>query len=232
MSDIAQQLEQEGFFLLRNAANDADVASLRIVLDQAEIARSERCGETYDARGLLELPDVRAVANWPIITTTLHAILGHNFQPVRGLFFDKTEAANWPVLWHQDLLLAVREQQHLPDWNNWSIKRGTLHVQPPSEILAQMVTLRLHLDDCPAENGALRVVPGSHRYGALSREAIQMVDMNQAHTIAAVLGDALFMRPLILHASRPAQTPTHRRVLHLEFAPAGLLPAGLSWAEV
>jgi ectoine hydroxylase-related dioxygenase (phytanoyl-CoA dioxygenase family) len=43
-------------------------------------------------------------------------------------------------------------------------------------------------------------------------------------------GDALVMRPLLLHASSPARKPDHRRVIHLEFAPANLLPAGLSWA--
>lgn len=231
MSDIAQQLEQEGFFLLQDAATEVDVASLRAVLDSAKIARSERGSKTYGARGLLQLPDVRAVAGWPAIATALRAVMGDSFRPVRGLFFDKTEGANWPVLWHQDLSLAVREQHDLPGWTNWSIKRGTLHVQPPPEILMRMVTLRLHLDDCPAENGALQVLPGSHRQGTLSRDAIRSLDMTPTRTIAARLGDALFMRPLILHASRPAQTPTHRRVLHLEFAPAALLPAGLSWAE-
>jgi len=34
-----------------------------------------------------------------------------------------------------------------------------------------MVTLRLHLDETPAENGALRVVPGSHGLGVLSADA-------------------------------------------------------------
>jgi hypothetical protein len=38
------------------------------------------------------------------------------------------------------------------------------------------------------------------------------------------------MRPLLLHASSPAQRPGHRRVIHLEFA-AGELPGGLEWHE-
>jgi hypothetical protein len=43
-------------------------------------------------------------------------------------------------------------------------------------------------------------------------------------------GDALIMRPLLLHASSPAAKPQHRRVIHLEFAPEGLLPIPLRWA--
>ena len=38
------------------------------------------------------------------------------------------------------------------------------------------------------------------------------------------------MRPLLLHASSPAEKGHHRRVIHLEFAPADLLPPGLRWA--
>jgi ectoine hydroxylase-related dioxygenase (phytanoyl-CoA dioxygenase family) len=125
----------------------------------------------------------------------------------------------------------VQERRELPSWKNWSIKRGAHHVQPQAKILARMVTLRLHLDDCPVENGALRVLPGSHRQGVLSREAIRSIGDHRAQAIPAKAGDALFMRPLMLHASRAAETPAHRRVLHLEFAPDDLLPSGLFWAE-
>ena len=93
-----------------------------------------------------------------------------------------------------------------------------------------MVTVRLHLDNCPAENGALRVIGGSHRTGALPRDQITAITAQGGETVAAKLGDALFMRPLLLHASASSQVPGHRRVLHLEFAPADLLPQGLEWA--
>ncbi|MBM4004025.1 MAG: phytanoyl-CoA dioxygenase family protein, partial [Planctomycetes bacterium] len=43
-------------------------------------------------------------------------------------------------------------------------------VQPPAEILAQMIAVRVHLDDCGANNGRLRVLPGSHRFGWLDDE--------------------------------------------------------------
>ena len=47
----------------------------------------------------------------------------------------------------------------LPQFGPWSTKDGTPHVQPPVELLQQMVTVRLHLDDCDEANGALRVLP-------------------------------------------------------------------------
>ena len=35
-----------------------------------------------------------------------------------------------------------------------------------------MVTVRIHLDDCPEENGALKVVAGSHRAGKIPERQV------------------------------------------------------------
>lgn len=231
MPDITAKLAQHGFCLIPKIAEDPEISLLKTALARSEIARAERGGQTFGARNLLHLTEVHAIAANPKIMPCLRAVLGPAFRTVRGLFFDKTENANWPVPWHQDLSLAVQGRRDLPGWNKWTVKRGVTHVQPPPEILARMVTMRLHLDDCPAENGALRVIPESHLGGVLGRDKIVVQARRPSEIIAAGAGDALFMRPLILHASSPAQRPSHRRVLHLEFAPRDLLPAELRWAE-
>lgn len=232
MTGLAADLERQGFCLVGGVADQSHIQTLRDLFAQPSAASSERGGDVYGARNLLHWPEVQATARLPAVAACISSLLGRDFRTVRGLFFDKTPGANWPVLWHQDLSLAVQARENLPGWSNWSVKRGVMHVQPPPEILAQMVTMRLHLDECAAENGALRVLPGSHRLGLLSRDAIRTLRTQASETITARAGDALFMRPLILHASSAAETPVHRRVLHLEFAPAGLLPAPLAWAEV
>jgi ectoine hydroxylase-related dioxygenase (phytanoyl-CoA dioxygenase family) len=231
MPDIAEEVERLGFCLVPRLARDSLIEDVKAALNQCEIARAQRGGQTYGARNLLHLANVRAVTAEPKIVSCLQKLLGPAFLMVRGLFFDKMEGANWPVPWHQDLSLAVRDRCDLPGWSNWTVKRGVTHVQPPAEILRRMVTMRLHLDDCPAANGPLRLVPESHRRGVLGRDEIAVEVKKQAKTILASAGDALFMRPLILHASSPAQAPHHRRVLHLEFAPLDLLPPMLAWAE-
>ena len=48
------------------------------------------------------------------------------------------------------------------------MKDGVPHVQPPVEILSGMLSIRVHLDETPESNGALRVIPGSHLLGRLS----------------------------------------------------------------
>ena len=102
-------------------------------------------------------------------------------------------------------------------------------MQPPMEILERMLTIRLHLDDCDSENGALRVLAGSHQSGRLSSTEIQELRQTQSEEVCVVpAGGVLLMRPLLLHASSPSKTLRRRRVLHLEFA-CEELPRGLKW---
>lgn len=148
----------------------------------------------------------------------------------RSILFDKCPEANWDVPWHQDTTIAVAERAEAPGFGPWSVKDGVPHVRPPAAVLERMVTLRLHLDPCGAENGPLLVVPGSHRSGVLSAiPEFAELEATKAACMAPA-GGAVVMRPLILHASRKATAVGHRRVLHLEFA-AGELPAPLRWAR-
>lgn len=150
---------------------------------------------------------------------------------VRGLLFNKVAEANWAVPWHQDLTIAVRERREAPGFARWSLKDGVVHVQPPNEVIARMLAVRVHLDNTDAENGALRVLPGSHREGRLSPEEIgRWTISREAVTIEAPARSALLMRPHLLHASSAAERPVQRRVIHLEFLADGL-PFGLEWNE-
>src|SRR5690606_16226043 len=117
-------------------------------------------------RGMLgAAPSTRAVLDDPGVTSLLAALLGPGWRVVRSILFDKTPDANWKVAWHQDLSIAVRERADVAGYGPWSRKDGVVHVEPPTSVLKRMVTLRLHLDDCNAENGPLRVLPGSHAHG-------------------------------------------------------------------
>src|SRR5205809_630917 len=97
-----------------------------------------------------------------------------------------------------------------PGFGPWSVKDGVPHVQPPVHLLEQMLTTRLHLDDCDETNGALRVLPGSHRLGRLSGERIrQLRGRHPDHVCHLSAGDALLMRPLLLHASSRSRSNHH-----------------------
>jgi hypothetical protein len=94
-----------------------------------------------------------------------------------------------------------------------------------------MLTLRVHLDDCDASRGPLRAVPGSHAGGRLDAGEVRRW-LGRVAPVACLVpaGGVLAMRPLLLHASSPAEDPRHRRVVHLEYA-AGPLPRGVEWSE-
>ncbi len=149
--------------------------------------------------------------------------------PVRGIYFDKRPETNWLVTWHQDLTLAVAERVEMLGFGPWSVKDGIPHVQPSVDLLEQMLTVRLHLDDADSDNGALRVLPGTHRMGRLNAESITRCRETHAEVVCtAQTGDALLMRPLLLHASSRSVSERRRRVLHIEFAGFSL-PPQLEW---
>ncbi len=182
-------------------------------------------------RGLLALPAVAELARSHRLLDLIRPHLPSEPFPVRAIYFDKSSDTNWLVPWHQDLTLALRASAEVPGFGPWSTKDGIPHVQPPVELLQQMLTVRLHLDAADESNGALRVLPGSHRLGRLSFERIQELRSQQSDFFCAVsAGDALLMRPLLLHASSRSTSTQHRRVLHIEYA-AFTLPEELNWHE-
>ena len=185
--------------------------------------------DAVNVRNLLAVPAVAAAAASAAVRAIVEPVLGTTARPVRGILFDKTPAANWKVPWHQDLSVAVKSRVDAAGYGPWSVKAGVPHVQPPAAVLAAMVTVRLHLDDCGPDNGPLRVLPGSHAAGVLDAAAIAAWRSSTAEVTATVAGGgAVVMRPLLLHASSPAAVPSRRRVVHLEFA-AGPLPGGVEW---
>jgi ectoine hydroxylase-related dioxygenase (phytanoyl-CoA dioxygenase family) len=127
------------------------------------------------------------------------------------------------------LTICVRERKEVPGFGPWSIKGGLHHAHAPAEILDQIVTVRLHLDDCGEENGPLRILRGSHRHGRLTDAQVDglRADLEEV-TCVSPKGGAFLMKPLLLHASSRATKPGHRRVLHLE-ATQAKLPGGLDW---
>jgi len=178
---------------------------------------------------MLSLPWVRDLATSETLLAAVRPYLPDSPRPVRAIYFDKSPGTNWLVAWHQDLTIAVADQTDAPGFGPWSTKEGLIHVQPPVELLQNMITLRLHLDDTDESNGALRLIPGSHTQGRLAAPDIERLRSTLSEeTCRASQGDALLMRPLILHASGRSTSDRHRRILHIEYAGCDL-PHGLQW---
>ena len=222
-------------FPLMNSLPESDgFCLIPQVLEESECRELIGCLGTVGGagrRGLLAVPQVAALALSERLMDLVRSHLPAEPVPVRAIYFDKSPDANWLVPWHQDLTLALRKQVGVPGFGPWSVKEGIPHVQPPVELLERMITVRLHLDAADESNGALRVLPGTNRLGRLSTEQIQELrNLRPEVWCRASAGDALLMRPLLMHASSRSTRPGHRRVLHLDYAGFSL-PGGLEWPE-
>ncbi len=234
--DLLNQFGSQGFAIIPDVATSDETARLASTIDQSILsndatARRERNGVTFGVRNLLSIKEVASFAASVSVRRLIEPVLGPDAIPVRGIFFDKTADANWKVPWHQDLSITVREKREAPGFGPWSVKAGVIHVQPPLSILQSMLTIRLHLDDCGADNGPLLTLPGSHAAGVLDLDSIRAWrESKHAVTCTTAAGGAVLMRPLLLHASSVAAAPRRRRVVHIEFA-SEPLPNGLRWQE-
>ncbi|WP_309662403.1 phytanoyl-CoA dioxygenase family protein [Sphingomonas sp.] len=159
------------------------------------------------------------------------ALLGRPAFGVRAIMFDKHADANWSLGWHQDRTIAVSEKKETSGFGPWTTKEGQAHVQPPQSVLEAMVTLRVHLDEVPADNAPLRVLAGSHRLGRLQEDGIdEIVPQSEIVECLAVSGDIWAYRTTIIHASAASGSPIgSRRVLQIDYADRAL-PAPLRWA--
>jgi len=215
-----EDVSQWGFAIVPSVLGASECARLA-----AEMGPADGAGR----RGVLELSGVAELARSERLLELVRPHVPGEPFAVRAIYFHKSAEANWFVGWHQDLTIAVQERREAPGYEAWSVKEGVPHVQPPAEVLERMLTLRLHLDDADASNGALRVLPGTHRLGRLSVDEIERQRAKVAEVVCeARAGDLLVMRPLLLHASSRATSDRPRRVLHVEYAGESL-PANLRW---
>ena len=217
----ARHFIENGFQIVSSLISELEcelmVSELSALFEnQQESAKNKIGGVRNLLRNSLRVNETSTSAK---LVSRLEGLLDEKVFPVRAIFFDKTAESNWRVPWHQDLTIAVVKQIETPGFVAWSVKDGVFHVQPPREILEGMITVRLHLDDCHADDGALKIIPGSHLNGKL--DAVQITEWTSSQTAITCeipKGGALLMRPLLLHSSSPAKNPSHRRVLHVEYA--------------
>jgi ectoine hydroxylase-related dioxygenase (phytanoyl-CoA dioxygenase family) len=225
-----RQFAEFGYFIAEDVLTQADVARLRTAIANLPAGKEvKRRKGVYGVRNLLELcPEVRELACDARIRNFVVPILGDRAFAVRAVFFDKVPGANWSLFWHQDNVIAVNQQLDLPGFTGWSNKAGVWQVQPPADILGRMVAVRVHLDDCGRANGPLRVLPGSHCQGWIDNDLAEWKARVPEVACLVRTGGIVSMCPLTLHASGAAESPEHRRVIHLEYANEEL-PGGLDW---
>jgi hypothetical protein len=217
------QLERDGAERLAGAARGVLSALMAVAGRTAVIAGTRLQGDA-ELAGMLG----RDGAIGRVVTELRGAVA----KPVRAILFDKSPQTNWGLGWHQDRTIAVRARCEVAGFGPWTVKRGMLHVAPPVELLERMLTIRVHLDDVPADNAPLQIAPGSHRLGRIAEEDIAgVVQQCGVRECLAEAGDVWLYATPILHASEASRKPARRRVLQVDYA-VEALPGGMEWLGI
>ena len=208
----SEELEANGF-----AIQSAVLPSHTIEAVETDVARS-RLRSKAGLRHAMQLAIVRYISGFPTVKEIARKVLGPRAYPFRATLFDKSLASNWLVVWRQDTALPLQRRIDTPGWGPWSTKAGILYAHAPGQVLSQILALRIHLDDSTAENGPLRVLPGTHKLGLLSDDRISELAKHTAVDCLVPKRGVMAMYPLLVHASSKSRTGSPRRVLHIEYA--------------
>jgi hypothetical protein len=217
--------ERDGAWRFERQLTTEQIEELRTLAD-------ERIGDRPGMRLNGEVRLAALLAASGPIGSVAASLTSSRARPVRAVLFDKTVNANWTVAWHQDRTIPVLARKDVEGFTPWSTKDGILHVAPPFDVLARMVTLRVHLDPVDDTNAPLRIALGSHRLGRVAADQAYGVAASGAQKVChAEVGDIWAYRTPILHTSDRAKTPTRRRVLQVDYADFDL-PGGLEWRRL
>jgi ectoine hydroxylase-related dioxygenase (phytanoyl-CoA dioxygenase family) len=228
-----QEVHKNGFTVIDNIYTDIEVAELISIIAKADKSNPtfRKSADLFAIRQFLKgVPEVKPVIFNYKLKQLIENIFGDSYFVVKSIYFDKPEQSNWFVAWHQDLTISVDKKVELPGYTSWTSKHNQFAVQPPTEILEDNFTIRIHLDDTNADNGALKVLPGSHLKNIYRPENIDW--SVESEIICEVKrGGAMIMSPLIMHASDRTVNEQKRRIIHIEFSRAEL-PGEINWSEL
>ncbi|MEJ7706274.1 MAG: phytanoyl-CoA dioxygenase family protein [Nocardioidaceae bacterium] len=153
------------------------------------------------------------------ILDVIEGMIGPDILLYYSMLMMKPPSAGAPAPWHQDMSFFVHDN-------------------------ARLVAAQVYLDDATEENGCVRVVPGSHRYGLLNHfdgdrfTGIVQGDTNDfdnnRKSVIVPAGSIAFWHCLTLHSSEPNRSLNPRRAVVFEYKDpsARLMSGSFSKSEV
>lgn len=225
-------LKRNGFTIVDSVFSKEKITQMLRIIEAADTSKStfRKSADLFAIRQFLkEVPEINPIIFDQDFENLVQQLFGGGYFVVKSIYFDKPEQSNWFVAYHQDLTISVDKKEQLPGYGNWTVKQGQFAVQPPLDLLEQMYTIRIHLDNTDENNGALKVIPGSHLKGIYRPAALDLSFEKEA-SCKVGSGGVMIMKPLLLHSSGRTTNNRKRRVIHIEFSKREL-PTALNWAE-
>jgi ectoine hydroxylase-related dioxygenase (phytanoyl-CoA dioxygenase family) len=226
------KLLEIGFTTINEIYAETEISSIISTIEKADSTKDtfRKSTDLFAVRQFLkEIPETIEFIFNPKLKSLIAELFGHDFFVVKSIYFDKPEASNWYVSYHQDLTISVDKKLELENYGPWTVKQNQFAVQPPINILENNFTIRIHLDDTDENNGALKVIPKSHLKKVYRAETIDWTKESESNCNVK-RGGVMIMKPLLLHSSSRTTNHKKRRVVHIEFSNQEL-PLGLNWSE-
>lgn len=230
-----EEINSEGFTIINSVYKENEIEKLISLIENATDDKTEnstfrKSQDLFAIRQFhKEIPETLDFIFNQNLKNVIESNFGKGYFITKSIYFDKPEKSNWFVAYHQDLTISVDRKIETENFENWTLKQNQFAVQPPTEILDDNFTIRIHIDKTTKENGALKVINNSHSKGILRIENLDFE--NEKETICEVeKGGIMIMKPLLFHASNKTTNNERRRVIHIEFSKQQL-PSGLEWSE-
>lgn len=226
------EVSDNGFTVINNIFSEHEIIEISKIIQNIDTSKEtfRKSEDLFAIRQFLkEIPEVKDLIFNENLKTIIKEIFGENYFTVKSIYFDKPEKSNWYVAYHQDLTISVDKKVELENFGPWTTKHNQFAVQPPLDLLENIFTIRIHLDDTDENNGALKVVPKSHAKGIYRPETINW-DVEKEDICSVEKGGIMIMKPLLLHGSNRTTNGKKRRVIHIEFSDREL-PEVLNWSE-
>ena len=193
-------LDEQGYVVLEHFMSETFLDALRRRVDELFFEEGCRAGSEFkqeqQTRRLANLVDKGEVFRQAVVMPEILALVGHVLGPEFKLSSLNVRSANprsdWTQPLHADMGLAADDTGYAVCNTVWL------------------------LDDFTRENGALRMVPGSHRSGKLPQEVVS--DLSAPHPdevlLTAPAGTVVVMNAHMWHGGTANRTDGHRRAMH------------------
>jgi ectoine hydroxylase-related dioxygenase (phytanoyl-CoA dioxygenase family) len=237
IDEIIARYDRDGYAMARNILSSDEIGMLRTVTDRISETAFGATGETsvfdFEDGHTPQEPRIQrikkphrvdpfymALARHPEILSVIRRVVGDDIRLNHSKINMKAARLGSPLEWHQDWAFA------------------------PHTNMATCVA-SLMIDDTDVENGAMQVLPESHRggllehhdedgyfVGAIAPDSPDM-DLASAAPLTGNAGTISFHHPLTIHGSGANRSGRQRRILFLEYAATDAFPMfyPVDWPE-
>jgi ectoine hydroxylase-related dioxygenase (phytanoyl-CoA dioxygenase family) len=234
---VLAQYHRDGYAVVSGLLTEAEVVRLRAVTDRVAAGALGATGETavfdFEDGHTPDAPRIQRIkkphrvdpfylelARHEAILAVVRRITGDAIRLNHSKINMKAARLGSPLEWHQDWAFAP-------------------HTNMDTCVASVMI------DDTDIENGAMQVLPGSHKgrllehhdeegffVGAIAPDSPEM-EVARAAPLTGPAGTISFHHPLTIHGSGANRSGRQRRILFLEYAAADAFPLfyPVEWPE-